>query len=63
MTTNETIVVTVPTAYSAGEVTFVVIVQISIGSVFSLPEVSTVRGKLIVGQGEAEQRDADDARQ
>ncbi len=44
MTTNETMVVTVPTAYSAGEVTFVVIVQISIGRVFSLPEVSTVRG-------------------
>ena len=38
MTMNETTVVTVPTAYSAGEVTFVVIVQISSGSVFLLPD-------------------------
>ena len=37
------IVVTVPTANSAGEVTLVVIAQISSGSVFSLPAVSTVR--------------------
>ena len=44
MTMNETRVVTVPSAYSAGEVTLVVIVQISSGSVFFGPTVSQVRG-------------------
>ena len=42
--TNETSVVTVPSAYSAGEVTLVVMPQISIGSVFCAPAVSSVRG-------------------
>src|SRR4029079_4241717 len=35
MAMNDTSVVTVPSAYSAGEVTLVVIPQISIGSVFA----------------------------
>ena len=43
ITTNDTTVVTAPTAYSAGEVTLVVIAQISSGSVFLLPAVSEVR--------------------
>ena len=63
ITTNDTTVVTVPTAYSAGEVTLVVIAQISSGSVFLLPAVSSGAGELVVGQREAEQRDADDAGQ
>ena len=41
---KDTSVVTVPSAYSAGEVTFVVMPQISIGSVFFAPAVSSVRG-------------------
>ena len=44
ITMNDTTVVTVPTAYNAGEVTFVVIAQICSGSVLTLPAVSTVRG-------------------
>ncbi len=44
MTTNDTAVVSVPKAYSAGDVTSVVIAQISSGSVFRLPMGISVRG-------------------
>jgi hypothetical protein len=44
ITTNETAVVSVPSAYSAGEVTLVVIAQISRGSVLRLPIGIRVRG-------------------
>ena len=40
-----------------------VIAQISSGSVFSLPDGQHRARELIIGQGEAEQGDADDARQ
>ena len=43
ITTNDTTVVTAPTAYSAGDVTLVVIAQISSGRVLALPAVSAVR--------------------
>src|SRR5258708_6179840 len=44
MAMNDTSVVTVPSAYRAGEVTLVVMPQISMGSVFAAPEVNKVRG-------------------
>ena len=44
MAAKDTSVVTVPNAYSAGEVTLVVMPQISMGSVFAAPEVNKVRG-------------------
>ena len=44
MTTNEIAVVTVPIANSAGEVTLVVMFQISSGSVLRGPTVTEVRG-------------------
>ena len=44
MAMKETMVVTVPTAKSAGEVTLVVMAQTSSGRVFLVPAVSTVRG-------------------
>ncbi len=44
ITRNETAVVTVPSANSAGEVTLVVMTQISSGSVLRGPTVSSVRG-------------------
>src|SRR5213594_1678721 len=44
ITTKDTAVVSVPNAYSAGEVTLVVIAQISRGSVLRLPIGMSVRG-------------------
>ncbi len=43
MITNDTMVVTVPSAYSDGEVTFSVMLQISSGRVLSEPAVCSVR--------------------
>ena len=54
--------VTVPSAYSEGEVTFSVMLQISSGRVLSEPAVCRRAGELVIGQREAEQRDRDQAR-
>ena len=63
ITKNESAVVSVPSAYIDGEVTFCVMLQISIGTVLLEPTVCRVRGELVIGQSEAEQRYGDHTRQ
>ena len=62
MMMNDTIVVTVPSAYSDGEVTLSVMLQISSGRVLSEPDGLQRAGEFVIGQREAEQRDRDKAR-
>ena len=59
---TRSIVVTVPSAYSDGEVTFSVMLQISSGSVLSEPGGLQGAGELVIGQREAEQRHRHQAR-